>query len=140
MTAADPFSIEGKVAIVTGGGRGIGRALSTGLAAAGASVVVASRSETACKDTVAEIEGTGGSAIAVQADIAIGADRERIITQTIDAFGRLDILVNNAGVLKPHNTLRVSEDELDGIIAVNLKGPVFLSQLAFPHLEADGGG
>jgi NAD(P)-dependent dehydrogenase (short-subunit alcohol dehydrogenase family) len=89
---------------------------------------------------VKEIEQAGGTAVALAADISVADDRERIVTTAIDTFGRLDILVNNAGILKPHNTLRVSEEELDNLFAVNVKGPVFLSQAAFPHLEADGGG
>ncbi len=78
--------------------------------------------------------------MAVEADVSVAADRTRLVAAAVEAFGRLDVLVNNAGVLKPHSTLKVTEDELDGVIAVNLKGPVFLSQEAFPHLEADGGG
>src|SRR3954454_4925245 len=136
----DHFSVDGKVAIVTGGGRGIGHALSIGLAAAGASVVVASRSLDVCEATVTEIEKAGGRATALAADISKAEDRERIVSTAVDTYGRLDILVNNAGILKPHNTLRVSEAEFDDLVAVNIKGPVFLSQQAFPHLEADGGG
>jgi NAD(P)-dependent dehydrogenase (short-subunit alcohol dehydrogenase family) len=131
--------LEGRVAIVTGGGRGIGRALSVGLAGAGARVVVASRSFDACQQTVAEIEQLGGAAVALATDVALAADRERLVGTTIATFGRLDILVNNAGVLKPHHTLKVTEAELDDVLAINLKGPVFLSQAAFPHLEAVGG-
>src|SRR3954468_4927767 len=134
------MTVAGKVAIVTGGGRGIGHALSVGLAAAGVRVVVTSRSKEACASTVAEIEQAGGTACAVRADISVAADREHIITETVAAYDGIDILVNNAGILKPHNTLRVSEAELDELIAVNIKGPVFLSQLAFPHIEANGGG
>ena len=138
---ANRFALDGRVAVVTGGGRGIGRALSTGLAATGAAVVVTSRSEEACRDTVEEIERVGGRALAVAADVGIGDDRERLVDAAVGAFGTIDVLVNNAGVLKPHHTVKVTEDELDEIIAVNLKGPLFLSQLALPHLESgDGGG
>ena len=141
--AADASRVRrstGRVAIVTGGGRGIGRALSVGLAAAGAAVVATSRSAGACDEVAAEIEKAGGRALAVAADVGDAQDRERIVAETVAAFGRIDVLVNNAGILKPHHTVKVTEDELDEIIRVNLKGPVFLSQLALPYLEADGGG
>jgi len=134
------FALDGRVAIVTGGGRGIGRALSAGLARAGARVVVASRSLEACEETASEIERWGGAALGVAADVVQAADRERLVATTVATFGRLDILVNNAGVLKPHHTLKVTEAELDEVLATNLKGPVLLSQAAFPHLEAGGGG
>jgi NAD(P)-dependent dehydrogenase (short-subunit alcohol dehydrogenase family) len=134
------FDLSGRVALITGGGRGIGRALSVGLAAVGAKVVVASRSEESCQATVAEIEAAGGVAAAFTADVGRAEDRQSLIDNTVARFERLDVLVNNAGILKPHHTVKVTEAELDGIIDVNLKGPVFLSQLALPHLEAGGGG
>jgi NAD(P)-dependent dehydrogenase (short-subunit alcohol dehydrogenase family) len=137
---ADVFDLSGRVAVVTGGGRGIGRALSVGLAAAGAAVVVAGRTAETCRATVSDIEESGAVAAAVVADVGLSDDRQRLIAETIARFGRLDVLVNNAGILKPHHTVKVSEAELDDLIAVNLKGPVFLSQLALPYLEADGGG
>jgi len=137
---SDRFAVRGRVAIVTGGGRGIGRALSEGLAAAGASVVVASRSREVCDETVAAIEATGGTALAVAADVGEAEAREMLVGATIDRFGRLDILVNNAGVLKPHRTEKVTDAEFDEIFGINVKGPVFLAQQALPHLAADGGG
>jgi NAD(P)-dependent dehydrogenase (short-subunit alcohol dehydrogenase family) len=137
---ANRFDLRGRVAVITGGGRGIGHALSVGLADAGTAVVVASRSADSCEATVAEIEASGGKAIAITADIGRAEDRQHLIDETVERFGRLDVLVNNAGILKPHLTVKVTEAELDGLIDVNLKGPVFLSQLALPHLEADGGG
>lgn len=132
--------LEGRVAIVTGGSRGIGRALSAGLADAGASVVVTSRSRESCEEHVAAIARTGGTASAVAADVARHDDRERLVETTVATYGRLDLVVNNAGLLRPHHTVKVTEAELDELVAVNLKGPVFLSQLALPHLAASGGG
>jgi NAD(P)-dependent dehydrogenase (short-subunit alcohol dehydrogenase family) len=136
----EQFSLEGRVAVVTGGGRGLGIALAVGLARAGAAVVVAGRDESNCETTRRAIEREGGRSLAVAADITLAADRARLIDATLDTFGRLDVLVNNAGLLRPHHTRKVTEAELDEVLAVNLKGPVFLSQLAFDALAADGGG
>jgi NAD(P)-dependent dehydrogenase (short-subunit alcohol dehydrogenase family) len=136
----DRFSLEGKVAIITGASKGIGRALALGFADAGAKVVVTSRNLETCTTVCAEIADRGGTAIAVACDVGDLATHETLLDATIANFGRLDILVNNAGVLKPHFTVKVTPAELDQIIAVNLKGPLFLSIAAVPHLEADGGG
>ena len=132
--------LDGRVAVVTGGGRGIGRAISVGLAAEGVRVVVAGRTESTCAAVVEEIRGAGGDAVPVTADVGVSADRERIVTEAMSAFDRIDILVNNAGLLRPHVTARVTEVEIDELMAVNVKGPVLLSQLALPHLEATGHG
>jgi NAD(P)-dependent dehydrogenase (short-subunit alcohol dehydrogenase family) len=140
MPARDRFSLAGRIALITGASRGIGRALALGLAQAGAGVVVASRSEGACRELAEEIERGGGRALAVGADVGEAADRERLIARALERFGRLDVLVNNAGLLRPHHTAKLVEAELDELIRVNLKGPVFLSQRALPALSADGGG
>jgi NAD(P)-dependent dehydrogenase (short-subunit alcohol dehydrogenase family) len=134
------FGLDGQVAIVTGGSRGIGRAIAIGLASAGAAVVVASRNGDACDAVVREIEEQGGRALAVAADIADRGSHTALVARAVEAFGRLDVLVNNAGLLRPHVTVKVSEAELDELLAVNLKGPLFLSTTALPHLSADGGG
>jgi len=138
MTTTAP--LDGRVAIITGASRGLGRGLAIGIAAAGASVVVAARDLAACELVAAEISGAGGSAIAVKCDVTRPADREALVAATMERYGRLDVLVNNAGLLKPHVTTRVSEDELDELIAVNVKGPIFLTTAALDHLAADGGG
>jgi NAD(P)-dependent dehydrogenase (short-subunit alcohol dehydrogenase family) len=136
----DRFSLDDKVAIITGASKGIGRAIAIGFADAGAQVVVTSRSLDACEAVAAEVTGRGGTAIAVASDVGDLGTHKPLLDAAIGAFGRLDVLVNNAGVLKPHFTLKVTPDELDQLIAVNLKGPLFLSVAAMPYLEADGGG
>jgi len=131
--------LDGRVAIVTGGGRGLGAALARGLAAAGAQVVLAGRQLARCREVADKIRGEGGQASAIGADISVTADRSRLITHTVDTFGGIDVLVNNAAILKPHLALKVTEDELDEIWAVNVKGPVLLAQAAHPYLRAGAG-
>ncbi len=140
MTGTDRFRLDGRVAVVTGASRGIGRALAVGLGAAGASVVAAARDLEACEATAAEIEAIGGSALAWRADIADRSSHEPLVAAAVEHFGRLDVLVNNAGLLRPHLTTRVSEEELDQLLAVNLKGPLFLSVAALEALAASGHG
>jgi NAD(P)-dependent dehydrogenase (short-subunit alcohol dehydrogenase family) len=118
----DQFSLNSKVAIVTGSTRGIGRAIAEGLASAGAAVVVNGRSAESVKTAVDAIPNSLG----VVADVSKAADVDELIQKTADKFGRIDILINNAGIspyFKPAETLK--EAEWDEIIAVNLKG-VFL--------------
>jgi NAD(P)-dependent dehydrogenase (short-subunit alcohol dehydrogenase family) len=138
--ALDRFRLDGRVALVTGASRGIGRAIAVGLAEAGASVVATSRDLAACEATVAEIEQAGGSALAVAADIGDRTTHQPLLDATLARFGRLDVLVNNAGVLRPHLTTRIGEEELDQLLAVNLKGPFFLSVAALDALAAGGHG
>lgn len=111
-----------KVAIVTGGSRGIGRAIALDLAENGAQVVVNYRSNAdAAADTVAQIEATGGTAMAVQADVSETAEAQRLVQAAVDAFGRIDILVNNAGTTRDGLLMRMSEADWDAVINTNLK-------------------
>ena len=136
----DRFDLTGKVAIVTGASRGIGRALAHGLAEAGAAVVCAARTLDACEEVATALRGAGGRAIAVRFDVADRGAHTTVIDAALESFGRLDVLVNNAGALKPHVTVRVTEAELDRLYEVNFKGPLFLSVAALDLLSADGGG
>ncbi len=140
MSTASRFSLEGRVAIVTGASRGIGRALALGLAEAGASVVVTARDAAACDAVADAITAAGGQAVAHPSDVGRREGHAALVGAAVDRFGRLDVLVNNAGVLKPHVTTKVTEAELDDLLAVNLKGPLWLSVAALDHLAADGGG
>ncbi|MGC7870450.1 3-oxoacyl-[acyl-carrier-protein] reductase [Desulfosporosinus sp. SYSU MS00001] len=114
------------VAIVTGGGRGIGRAIALELAAAGVKVVVnfAGRSEKA-EETVSLIRQAGGEGIAVQADVSQAAEVDRLVQTSLERFGKIDILVNNAGITRDGLMLRMKEADWDAVLATNLKG-VFL--------------
>jgi 3-oxoacyl-[acyl-carrier protein] reductase len=132
-------SLQGKVALVTGASRGIGRAIAARLAKDGAAVVVNyAGSEQQAREVVAGIEETGGQAIAVRADVSRVADVVRLFDATFERFGRLDILVNNAGVILYKLVADVTEEEFDRLFAVNVKGTFFACQQAAKRL-ADGG-
>lgn len=112
-----------KVALVTGGSRGIGRAICLELAAQGAKVVVNyAGSQGAAEETVALIKQNGGDAISVQGDVASSADADAMVAATIEAFGRIDILVNNAGITRDNLLMRMKEEDWDAVINTNLKG------------------
>lgn len=132
-------SLRGKVALVTGASRGIGRAIAEGLSRAGAAVVInyVHDADTARK-LAEEIETAGGQALAVQADVACVAEVIRLFDETIARFGKLDILVNNAGIMITKPVSAVTEAEFDRIFAVNVKGTFFACQQAATRL-ADGG-
>lgn len=132
-------ALTGKVAIVTGASRGIGRAIALTLANKGASVVVnyAGRADKA-QEVVTEIEKLGVKAIAVQADISKLADIEQLFEQTITYFGKVDILVNNAGTIIYKPIAEITEADFDKIYAINVKGTFFACQQAAQHMSAGG--
>lgn len=121
------------VALVTGSSRGIGRAIATQLSVDGFAVVVNyARSATVANEVVANLTSKGADAIAVQGDIAIAEDRQRLIDVAHQTWGRLDLLVNNAGITSVgrNDLLDATEESWDIVLATNLKGPFFLSQYA----------
>ncbi|MBC2838130.1 SDR family NAD(P)-dependent oxidoreductase [Robiginitalea sp. SC105] len=138
---ANPFGLNGKVAIVTGSSKGIGRSIALGLARQGARVVVSSRDQAAV-DTVAEdFHGQGLEALAVACHVADAGQRENLVRKTLDAFGRIDILVNNAGINPAFGPLEGSEEAVfDKVMAVNTKAPWLLCNLVLPHLKKQGKG
>jgi 3-oxoacyl-[acyl-carrier protein] reductase len=118
--------LKGKVALVTGGSRGIGRATALELASLGAKVAVNyAGSEGKAQEVVEEIKAMGGEAIKIKADVANSEEVQAMIKEVIETFGSLDILVNNAGITRDNLLMRMKEDEWDSVIATNLKG-VFL--------------
>ena len=120
-------------ALVTGASRGIGRAIALRLAKEGYAVAVNYvRSREKGEEVVAEIEASGGSAAAIQADVGNGDDRQRLVKETLTRFGRLDVLVNNAGITSPgrRDILDATEEGWDEVFATNLKGSFFLAQAA----------
>lgn len=133
--------LEGKVAVVTGAGRGIGRAIAIGYAREGASVVFNySRSAEAAEEAVRTIRTAGGKAVAVRADVSRSADQDALIAAALNEFGALDILVNNAGVEYNEPVLEASEETWEKTIGVNLKGAYFLSSKAAVVMRRAGGG
>jgi 3-oxoacyl-[acyl-carrier protein] reductase len=134
------FSLAGKNAVVTGGSRGIGRAIALGLAEAGADVMITYREKLAEADVVAKaIRAKGRRAEAVRMDVT---DRASIMAAAgaAETFGPISILVNNAGINKPTDFDQVSEADWDDIFAANLKGPFLMSQIFLPLLKSAGGG
>ncbi len=123
--------MDERIAIVTGGSRGIGRGIVLGLARAGWTVVFSYQSNAAAaEEAAAELQALGRPGLAVQADIASAADRERLVNAALDAYGGIDLLVNNAGIAPRQRAdlLEMSETSYDEVMATNLKGPFFLSQ------------
>jgi 3-oxoacyl-[acyl-carrier protein] reductase len=116
------YQLDGKKALVTGGSRGIGRAIVLALAQSGADVAFTYRSRKEEADSLAkEVEALGRTAVALQSDASNTADSAAVVQTVIEQFGRLDILVNNAGITKDNLLMRMSEDEWDTVIATNLK-------------------
>jgi len=129
--------LKGQVAIVTGGGRGIGRAIALRFAAEGAPVVVAARSESEIRQVVAEIQSAGGKAAAIQADLAREADCKKIVHGARGAFGAVHILVNNAAIYGPVQPIeKFPLRDWDEVMAVNLRAPLVLGQLVLPEMYA----
>lgn len=120
------MNLNEKAAVVTGSARGLGRAIALQLAQAGAKVIVNyAGSADKAAETVRLIQEAGGTAIAVQADVSCAADVDRLVKETIAAYGRIDILVNNAGIARDNLLLRLKEQDWDAVIDTNLKG-IFL--------------
>ena len=132
-------SLKEKVAIVTGGSRGIGAAIAKRLARDGASVIVNyNGSADMAQEVIESIKSQGGQAIPVQADVSKTADVRRLFDQAIKGFGKVDILVNNAGVVLYKPLVEITEEEFDKIFAVNVKGTFFACQEAARRMADDG--
>ena len=130
--------LEGKTAIVTGGGRGIGRAISVKLAEEGANVIICDIViNEAAEETVKLIEEQGVKAAAIKADVTSPEDAENLFNEAVSQFGKVDILVNNAGVTRDNLLMRMKEEEFDLVIATNLKGTYnMMKAAARPMMKA----
>ncbi|WP_445283794.1 SDR family NAD(P)-dependent oxidoreductase [Streptomyces sp. DSM 118148] len=132
--------LHGKVAIVTGAGRGLGRSMAQALVEAGAAVTVAARTTTELDSFVDEAKAAGGQALACQTDITDEASVESMVEATVETFGRIDILVNNSGIVATTPLLDQPADEWDRVLATNLRGTYLATRAAGRHLVAQGAG
>jgi 3-oxoacyl-[acyl-carrier protein] reductase len=131
--------LEGKIALITGGSRGIGAAIAKRLAADGANVAITyTKGAEAAASVVKEIEGAGGKAIAIQADAADADASKAAVEKTVATFGRLDVLVNNAGTAIPKTFEETTLEELDRVIDINVRGVFVATQAALKHMKSGG--
>jgi 2-deoxy-D-gluconate 3-dehydrogenase len=134
----NPFSLEGKVALVTGANAGLGQAIAIALAQAGADIAAAGRS--APSETQARVEPLGRRFAAIHADLATIEPVQRIVDETLEKLGRIDVLVNNAGIIRRADAVDFTEQDWDDVIDTNLKTAFFLAQAAGRRMIAQGGG
>jgi len=132
--------LAGKVAIITGGGTGIGRAIAMAMVREGARVAVAGRRKEKLQETVSFLKQVGSEALAVECDVTRAADTERLVKAAEDCFGKVNVLVNNAGALSVSTVETISEEEWDRVMATNVKGPFLMSRAVLPAMRRAGGG
>ena len=129
------MKLEGRTSIITGGGRGLGRAIALRFASEGASLVLSGTTEDAITATAKEIRANGGRAIGIRADVAEESEVEALVAAALDEFGRIDILVNNAGIIGPTApVVQIERQEWDRTLAVNLTGAFLCVKHALPHM------
>jgi NAD(P)-dependent dehydrogenase (short-subunit alcohol dehydrogenase family) len=129
--------LSGKVAIITGGGSGIGKAIAQAFVREGAKVVIAGRDTKKLDRAAAEI---GADCLAVSADVSNGANVQKLVSATLDRFKQINVLVNNAAVLLPGTAESISEEDFDQTFNINVRGLWLLSRAVLPHMRATGGG
>ena len=132
--------LSGKVALITGGGTGIGRAIALAFAREGASVAVAGRRLEKLRQVINEVHKQDGAGLAMECDVSRARDVERAVKGTVERFGRVNVLVNNAGTLHVSTVEGISEEEWDRVMTVNVKGPFLMSRAVLPEFRKCGGG
>jgi len=135
----DRFKLTGRVAIVTGAGRGIGKGIALGFAEAGADVVCAARTQADIDETAKQVEGLGRRALAVSTDVTVEADLDALVDAAMEAFGRIDVLVNNAGGTPPRAALATSAAFLEKALRFNLVSAFLLTQKVVPRMVESAG-
>ncbi|MDA0732978.1 MAG: 2-deoxy-D-gluconate 3-dehydrogenase [SAR202 cluster bacterium Casp-Chloro-G3] len=134
------FDLSGRVALVTGGNGGLGLAMALGLAQAGADIAIAARNTDKTATALAEIRTEGVIAEGIQVDVTQEAAIQQMVSQTVNALGRVDILINNAGITMRKEPQDLSADEWDQVLDVNLRAAFLASKAVYPHMKAQGGG
>jgi meso-butanediol dehydrogenase / (S,S)-butanediol dehydrogenase / diacetyl reductase len=132
--------LSGKVALITGGGTGIGRAIALAFAREGSSVALAGRRMEKLREAAREIEREGGQGKAIACDVTRSKDAVRAVGEAVERFGRLNVLVNNAGALHVSTVEGISEEEWDRVMTVNVKGPFLMSRAVLPEFRKCNGG
>lgn len=133
--------LEGKVAVITGAGSGMGRAMANLFAAEGAKIVAAEWNEATLAEVVDEVKAAGGQIVGVQGDVSKQADCEKIIDDAVAAFGKVDVLCNNAGVMDLNQGAAEMDNAMwDRVLGINLNGPMYLTRKVIPVMKAAGGG
>lgn len=132
--------LDGRVAIVTGAGSGIGRGVALLLASEGAAVIVFDRDAAAAQETAGRVVADGGSAAACAGDVTVSDDCRRAVDEAVGRYGRLDIVVNSAGIIRRADVVATSEDEWDRVMDVNAKSIFLFGKHAVPVMAAAGGG
>ena len=140
MSINELFDLSGRVALVTGGNGGLGLAMALGLARAGANIAIAARNTNKTKSALSEIRAEGVKAEGIQVDVTQESEIEQMVTQTVNALGRVDILINNAGITMRKEPQDLSADEWDQVLDVNLRAGFLAAKAVYPHMKSQGGG
>lgn len=136
----DRFSLHGKIAVVTGASSGLGVAFATGLADAGADIAICARRVDRLEETRRAVQDSGRRCLAVEADVSVPEDCQRVVRRSVDELGRIDVLINNAGVGTAVPALREAPEEFRRVIGINLNGSYFMAQACAAAMRQSGGG